>query len=97
MEDRSIAEIAFEAGEQQGIVRGSILGVKDITLLSREEMAELNAKAEAYIQGIKQDGIREVVEWINGNIYFTDTQNMPRLFNVWKAKLRVWGVDKSKK
>ena len=41
----------------------------------------------------KQFGMKEVVRWVSHNIYFTDNQDMPRLFSVWKIKLKEWGIN----
>lgn len=60
-------DISLKAGEQLGIVKGSILGVKDLSLLSKEEIAELNIRAENYLEAVKQEGIKGAVEWLRDN------------------------------
>ena len=49
---------------------------------------------EGYLEG-KQDGIREVVEWLENN--FEPTVPMSLDYRKWHAKLIEWGVDKPKK
>jgi len=39
-------------------------------------------------------GQEEVVNWVKHNIHFTDNQDMPRLFSLWKAKLKEWEIDR---
>ena len=73
------------------------------TLVAKQ--AELSFKAgqddimrltHPYFQAIAKDnykaGIRKVVEWVSRNIYFTDNQDMPRIFSKWQAELKEWGI-----
>ena len=82
--ERYIAEISFKAGEQIGIAKGVILKTRDITLLNKEEMEELNAQAKDFYNKAEQAGIREVVEWMKSQpkLYWTEE---------WQAKLKEWG------
>ena len=55
-----------------------------------------DATHDAYNAGLddgEQAGINEVVEWVSRNIYFTDNQDMPRIFSKWQAKLKEWGIE----
>ena len=94
-----VAEISFEAGEVQGITKGVILGGKDLSLLNPSEIEILNAKAETYLGGVKQAGIKEMVEW--GSEYCLHRQgkkgiqNMPKRCceDCWQAKLKELGIQ----
>ncbi len=72
--------IAFKAGIREGIVKSSILHAQ------ASERAALSMRSK-WETDAKKAGIREVVEWVNTNIYFTDNQDMPRLFSRWKSFL----------
>jgi len=82
--------ISFKAGEQLGITKGISLRVKDMSLLSETEMNELNTIAENYLEAVRQEGRREVAEWISCYEY-----NKYSIFvnhNEWQAQLKWWGL-----
>ena len=65
-----------------------------------EEFARLKKQAEATwksrdseVKEAEQAGMRKVVEWICSFICFTNEQDMPKLFNLWKAQLKIWFKD----
>lgn len=64
--------------------------VLTIIELRDEKIGNLIAQEESLYNNGERAGIRKVVKWISHNIYFTDNQDMPRIFVLWKAKLREW-------
>ena len=61
------AEHSFKAGEQFGFIKGIISKVDDVTLLSKDELADLNVKAETYLQTVRQEGIKKIKEEIENH------------------------------
>ena len=83
--DWDMMEISFKAGEDQGYKNGSIAGYNEAT---QKAMKSCN---EALVTGHKL-GIREVVEFVEGNL-IGGTENYIALDGRrWQAKLKGWGI-----
>jgi len=59
---------------------------------------EDSARTEGYLEG-KQEGIREVVEWIKNNSEEWERPSTHKIVGVeikydnWQAKLKEWGIE----
>ena len=79
------AEISFKAGMDKGFI---ISKVTDPVLSSEYEHEELNRRAKAYLDSVKQEGIKEVVEWIHAHGFM-----MPDDKGEWESQLKKWGIE----
>ncbi len=101
---RAQAEISFKAGQREGFLLGKNA---DFSLLSDKERDACNKAAEEFLEAVKQEGRREVVEWIEEHSSFEgrthwNEDNLPAIWETlrvfhdieWQAKLKEWEVEK---
>ncbi len=99
----------YEKGRKAGYKKGKIQAEWDLSegvscaraeAFKAGEQLSLEKQGQAYLEG-KQAGIREVVEWINENGYYTDMdlrgfnygQEYRRVtLEEWQAKLKSWNI-----
>ena len=76
-------DIAYKAGMKAGFILSMSVDAK---LLQDAEVAELNERAKSFLEEIKRDGKKEVVEWIKSD-------NI-ELWEEWTDKLYGWKIHK---
>ena len=91
------AEISFKAGIRKGLILGKQI---DASLLNSSELADLNERVENYLDSVKKEGRREVVDTVKDfipkhhNLCYGVIDPHPDCKNCrWQAQLKEWGVQ----
>ena len=82
------APIFFKLGLKEGFILSK---VTDPVLLSKTEHKELNRRAKAFLDGVRMEGIKEVVECAERLLLPFVYDGSPKRLE-WQIQKKVWGV-----